>query len=154
MANNLAQYKDQMKKNVVVALNASAKVINETVLQLYKTIINNTPVGDPTLWHPPVAPAGYVPGKLRASWQISFDNIQRNSRGQFASGEQVTAGHGLSLSLTNLTAKKVIAIYNTQPYAERIEYGSWSTQAPAGMMRISIQEFPLLVQANAKRNKV
>ncbi len=42
---------------------------------------------------------------------------------------------------------KVITITNDQPYAQRVENG-WSTQAPTGMMRKGLLEFPdLLKQA-------
>ncbi len=45
---------------------------------------------------------------------------------------------------------RIITITNQQPYALRVENG-WSTQAPYGMMRIAIKDFPdLLAQAAAR----
>ncbi len=42
---------------------------------------------------------------------------------------------------------RLVTITNDQPYAQRVENG-WSSQAPYGMMRKSITEFPdLLAQA-------
>lgn len=38
-----------------------------------------------------------------------------------------------------------VDIYNTQPYAERVETG-WSKQAPAGMMRISLLEWSKILE--------
>lgn len=44
----------------------------------------------------------------------------------------------------------VVMIKNEQPYAQRVENG-WSTQAPYGMMRLGIADFPdLLAQAAAR----
>lgn len=45
-----------------------------------------------------------------------------------------------------------VIIKNAQPYAERVEYG-WSSQAPYGMMRRSIAEFPSLLSQVANKNK-
>lgn len=36
-------------------------------------------------------------------------------------------------------------IHNDLPYAQRVEYG-WSTQAPEGMMRITIKDLPSLIR--------
>ena len=43
-------------------------------------------------------------------------------------------------------------IRNNQPYAQRVEYG-WSTQAPYGMMRRGIADFPNLLDQSSKRYK-
>ncbi len=150
MVTNTKEYLAQMEKNKVLVLNACEKIINATALDLYKKIIDRTPVGDPTLWKS-VAPANYIPGTLKKSWNLSFNGIQRNTLGQFASGEQITTGHGLSLKLGSETQK--LTISNNQPYAERIENG-WSTQAPNGMVKVSVSEFPELIAMNVARYKV
>jgi hypothetical protein len=46
-----------------------------------------------------------------------------------------------------------ITIYNDQPYALRVEFG-WSTQAPEGMMRRAIKEYPILIGRTAAEYKV
>jgi hypothetical protein len=43
-------------------------------------------------------------------------------------------------------------ISNDQPYAQRVENG-WSTQAPYGMMRKGIADFPKLLEQAATRYK-
>lgn len=43
-------------------------------------------------------------------------------------------------------------IYNDLPYAQRVENG-WSSQAPAGMMRVSVLEFNSIVEEVARRYK-
>ncbi len=48
---------------------------------------------------------------------------------------------------------KVVTITNAQPYAQRVENG-WSTQAPYGMMRLGIADFPELLAQVAARYKL
>lgn len=43
-------------------------------------------------------------------------------------------------------------IYNDLPYAQRVENG-WSSQAPAGMMRVSVLEFNSILEEVARRYK-
>ena len=40
---------------------------------------------------------------------------------------------------------KIIQLINETPYAQRVEEG-WSTQAPAGMLRVSLLEWPQIIQ--------
>lgn len=49
--------------------------------------------------------------------------------------------------------QNTVKIDNNQPYAERVEFG-WSTQAPYGMVRISLKEFPSIVATASKEFKV
>jgi len=44
-----------------------------------------------------------------------------------------------------------VTIENLQPYAYRVETG-YSTQAPAGMMRISLKEFQSIIDAVSRRH--
>ncbi len=152
MVSNFEEYKAKMKLNEGLALKACEKTINSTVVEMYKKIVDRTPVGDPSLWHYP-AHADYIPGHLKASWTINFNNIQRNDAGQFASGSQVVEGHGLSLSVTN-PGNQTVAISNNTVYAQRIEYGSWSTQAPSGMMRITVSEYKTILEVNAAKYRI
>lgn len=46
----------------------------------------------------------------------------------------------------------VVTIKNDQPYAQRVENG-WSSQAPYGMMRLGIADFPELLAQAAQRYK-
>ncbi len=92
--------------------------------ELAALIIDATPVGNPALWKWK-PPAGYTPGQLKAAWQIKDEESGYN---------------------------KVVTIYNETVYAERIEYGSWSTQAPAGMMRVSAISFPSILDTKLKEN--
>ncbi len=133
-------------------LEASSKTVNATLLDMYRSIVQRTPVGDPNLWHPPYWPKDYKPGTLKASWNISFNNSQRDTNGQFANSEQITDSGGLSFKI-NSDNKQEAVIYNSQPYAQRVEMG-WSTQAPVGMMRISIAEYSATLDKNAEKYRI
>ena len=64
-----------------------------------------------------------------------------------------TAGK-LKASWTLTSNGNTITIANSMPYAERVEYSSWSTQAPAGMMRVSILDYPWIVEQVARERKL
>lgn len=54
----------------------------------------------------------------------------------------VIENNGLSIDITN-----------SQPYAVRVEYG-WSTQAPYGMMRRAIADYPQILGAASTNFKI
>ena len=60
----------------------------------------------------------------------------------------------LKASWTLTSNGNTITIANSMPYAERVEYSSWSTQAPAGMMRVSILDYPWIVEQVARERKL
>lgn len=148
---NLQQFLSKFRANQQLALSASAKATNKTIRDMYGLIVERTPVGNPTLWNYP-APANYEPGTLRASWRIDYDGVLRNAKGQFESASNVLSGGGLSFKIGR-NNKKEAAISNNQPYAQRVEEG-WSTQAPQGMMRITIAQYSVLMNKNAALFKV
>ncbi len=149
---NLTQFLLKYKANQQLALQASQKTINATLLNMYKRIVDRTPVGDPTLWKWP-AHSDYQPGTLRDSWQLSFNGQQRATNGQFASTSQILETHGLSLKVGN-SSKQFATISNPQPYAQRVENG-WSVhQAPQGMMRVTVSEFTSIIDEEANKYRI
>lgn len=139
---DIEAYLAKMKVNETLALEACEKVINATVLNMYKRIIDRTPVGNTSLWHSPPH-ADYVPGKLKASWSISLDGNETKELGKGSLGLQVGS--------TN--SNKKIEISNNQPYAQRVENG-WSTQAPSGMMKVTVSEYKSYIEVNAAKYRV
>lgn len=98
----------QVKQHERTILARAENVHKRTAELLKEQIQEYTPVGDPALWqYPPHA--NYVPGTLKAAWQLVFNVNQAT-------------------------------IYNSTPYAYRVETG-WSSQAPDGMMRRAILDF-------------
>lgn len=150
----LKQMESQQKKS----LEACEKTINSTVREMVERIIERTPLGDPSLWHYP-APKNYKPGTLKASWEINTNNSARDFKtGRYKRMLQSTSGASIAQQWQgiklNINTTPTITIVNRQPYAWRVEYGSWSTQAPQGMMRITIQEYKTILESYARKNKL
>ncbi|SEN09832.1 hypothetical protein SAMN02800694_2764 [Luteibacter sp. UNCMF331Sha3.1] len=84
------------------------------------------------------APAGYVGGRLRANWTVSlgapsttvFDEVDKSGQRAIQQGIAV---------IQHANGVQDIYVMNNLPYARAIEYGH-STQAPAGMVRVTLAE--------------
>lgn len=118
------------------------EVVSTVFKRLGTLIVRRTPIGDITLWQR--APAeGYRPGSLANNW---FAGV-----GEPAGFARNPANPSAVDSLSQINAAALVApgklmhIANPLPYARRVEYG-WSTQAPQGMVRISVRDFTKLVK--------
>ena len=118
-------WEKQFNRQIEATITLSDKIQVEAAKDLLALIEKRTPVGNPSLWNYP-APAGYNPGTLKASWVMEVGGTK---------------------------GKVQITISNDQPYAERVENG-WSTQAPSGMLKVSLKDWPGLIRKAASRNKV
>jgi hypothetical protein len=79
-------------------------------------------------------------GRFRASWTIGVGQIDTSV---------APAGGTVAQAEPRIPAITMGATYyhaNSLPYARRLEYG-WSQQAPGGMVRLTAQEVPSIVQA-------
>ena len=112
-------WQTEFDKQVQAATLINNKILVEAAKEFTQRVEARTPVGDPSLWNYP-APAGYQPGTLKASWSLQFSAITQ-------SGAYAT-------------------VSNDQPYAQRVEFG-WSTQAPNGMLRVTIKEWQDIIQS-------
>lgn len=137
-----------------VILTACENATNATVTEMFNKIVDRTPVGDPSLWKQGRAPIDYVPGTLKASWELNYSNSTRDfSSGQFAKASSVVGAGGLKMNVKG-DQIGVVTISNRQPYAYRIEAEGWSTQAPEGMMRRTVIEFEDILTKHARNKKV
>ena len=79
-------------------------------------------------------------GRFRASWTIGVGQIDTTVApvgGTVATAEP---------RMPAITMGQTYYHANSLPYARRLEYG-WSQQAPGGMVRLTAQEVPGIVQA-------
>jgi len=113
------------------------KVVRGTLLDLSRRIVLRTPVGNPSLWQGP-PPPGYTGGQARGNWQASI--------GSPASGTTEATDKSGTATIAGIAGKtqqapgNVWYLTNNLPYVSTaLEYGS-STQAPTGMVRISLRE--------------
>ena len=113
------------------------KVVRGTLLDLSRRIVLRTPVGNPSLWAS-APPAGYTGGQAKGNWQASIGSPE--------TGTTSTIDKSGSATLASINGKtqnapgNVWYLTNNLPYVSTaLEYGS-STQAPTGMVRISLRE--------------
>lgn len=131
---DLAKFADKVPKR-------AKQVVDKIGQDLLRDIVLKTPVGNPRLWQSP-PPAGYVGGRLRGNWNTGINAQDRTPRGVDKLG-----GAAIARGAATIRAREPdsdIYITNSLPYAERIEYG-YSTQAPAGMLRVTVVRFQSFV---------
>lgn len=122
-------------------------VVRKIALELLRRVVLRTPVGNPDLWQSR-APRGYVGGFLRGNWQVTIGTPAGGTIDQFStSAEQVIAEQ--SGAVSSWDGDGAIFIVNNAPYSMRIERG-WSSQAPQGMVQITLEEYPYIVQQEAQ----
>lgn len=153
--------------------------IRHRTINMFRSVILRTPVGDPSLWkinqqataynkavseenyrlrQDPAnltkagrlkpgkkvndsmalyKPDGYVGGRARGNWQCSLDAPIVNEIDRIdPEGTAATADVERTVQ-----AGKVIYLSNNVPYIRRLEYERHSSQAPNGMVRISIRNY-------------
>lgn len=114
-----------------IAGSEADRVVAQAVHNMFNQVTLMSPVGDPSKWKGS-APKGYVGGRFRSNWTVSFDEPNPEttdavnfSRSDAEVAKALTFRLGCRIWLTN-----------NLPYAERLEYG-WSQQAPSGMVRLN-----------------
>lgn len=89
-------------------------------------------------------------GRFRGNWQVTYnapatstlDNLDRSGAGAIGAATNELSAYDSSIPR--------IWFANNLPYAYRLEYESWSSQAPAGMVRVSIAEFQSIVDEKVR----
>lgn len=137
---------DDFIKNIPKYNDGIDNVVKKTVLKLSEKIVTRTPVGNPGLWESN-APSGYAGGRARNNWFPSFGDPSNEST-------ESTANESLSrvLSILNRVPGSVFFLTNNLPYIRRLEYDGWSTQAPRGMVRVTLREAQQEIKRAAKQN--
>jgi hypothetical protein len=122
----------QIAKFVEKAKGNADLVVRKVALDLFSRVITKSPVDT---------------GRFKGNWQVAIGSIpagtvEINDKAGTATIAKVTA------EALNMRAGEVIYLVNNLPYARRLEYGH-SKQAPAGMVRITIEEFNAAVNKAA-----
>lgn len=109
-------------------------VAEEATKELFKVVIEGTPVGRPETWSRP-APPGYIPGKARANWMPSTG----------APDTTVTESRESSVSrlgrIDGRVAGNLVYLTNSVPYIYRLEKEGWSSQQRSGWVERSVRSF-------------
>jgi len=127
---------------------AKAKANGEQVVQkvgadVLASVVDKTPVGDPSLWKSK-PPKGYVGGRLRANWNVSFGAPDISTTTTVDAAGGATKSRGVEI-IAQWDGQADIYVMNSLPYVRPIEYEGHSLQAPAGMVRITVAEFQTFV---------
>ena len=120
-------------------------VTRKVVLDIGRSLVEKTPVGNPDLWqNPDNKPDGYVGGHARANWSHSIGALVNQEFKEI----DATGGASIDRIISSVPVKaagKVHYIQNSLPYMQALEDGH-STQAPAGMVAITQTEFQDYIQ--------
>ena len=104
------------------------KVVKGTLISMGGRIIKRSPVDT---------------GRFRGNWQFT---INSPAIGQLAN---TSAPNSELMSAANaMESGFIFYMTNNLPYGERLEYG-YSDQAPAGMVRVTLQELEQVLQIEA-----
>lgn len=125
------------------------KVIRGTLLDISASIVDRTPVGDPTYWKSGKAPAGYVGGTAKANWRAAIgapDLVYANKQDK----EGSSTIREISVVVDN-APDNLFFLTNSVPYIQLLEYGQHSKQAPGGMVRVTLAEFNKSVNEQIKK---
>ncbi len=99
-----------------------------------------------------VAGQGYVGGRFRGNWQFSIDTPATGELDRIdPSGNEAIAD--LLAQVQALTIGQTAYIVNNLIYAVPLEYGH-STQAPHGMVRVTLANFQRIVDEAIRNNQV
>lgn len=126
-------------------------VVRKVVLDIGTRVVARSPVGNPSLWKHP-ATKGYTGGRFRANWQYGEGFVPTGVlEAKDKSGSNTIASIARQLRPEG-AALRVHYLTNNLPYAMRLETG-WSTQAPSGMVAITVREFQNIVSVAAKTQR-
>lgn len=130
-------------------------VFTETAAEIFSRIVDRTPVDVDQTDHK---------GQTKANWQISTDKPGNQVLNTSDTDGQVTKDRELP-KLSN--ADDVVYIYHNEPHINQLEFGlypkpggpktdkGYSTQAPKGMVRVTLSEFKNIFTkvVNSKKGK-
>lgn len=93
---------------------------------------------------PLVAGKTYVGGRFRGNWQVSFNVATEGELERIDPKGNETKREGAAFIKTFNSEVGSIWLMNNLPYGQPLEYGH-SSQAPAGMVRVTVAEFQSFV---------
>ncbi len=145
---NSAQFVNAINSWVIKTKTATNDVIKLTIKKLVEEIVRGTPVGVPETWSSP-APADYVPGTAKGNWIASVDGFTStfNEMGYTRTEDEIIAD---AVAVIEVSVGEVFYLTNSAPYINKLEYDAHSLQAPAGMVRINVLKFDLLMEEAAR----
>lgn len=99
-----------------------------------------------------VAGRGYVGGRFRGNWMFSIGSPDNSTTDEVDPTER-NASARITNGALEFKAGETAYITNSLPYAIPLEYGH-STQAPGGMVRITVARFQQIVLEAIRNNQL
>lgn len=121
--------------------------LKETIITFAGKLVERSPVGDPSLWQNPRPPAGYQPGHFVKNWQITNNKNAVEIQGY--DPRRKDSIQAMTNFVNSSTVGGIYWVSNMVPYAQRLEDGH-STQAPRGMVALTVLEFNGILQRAAQ----
>lgn len=146
----MASFSDQIKRAAASIQKQLEMTVTVSFSDLATKIVSRTPIGDPSLWASQ-PPANYVPGTLINNWFTSIGS--QSTEGMRAQDKSAAGTLRQIASVSKLAPGEIVFFSNPSPHAFRIEFDSWSTQAPAGMTRLTANEWGQIVNEAARKVK-
>ena len=117
----------------------SNQVVRKTLLDIGKSLIEKTPVGDPSYWKSP-PPKGYSGGHARANWSYSMDTLNTQEYADIDKTGNVSVQRIVG-SIPPDAAGHTHFIQNSVPYIQALEDGHSRQCPPNGMVGLTVIEF-------------
>ena len=117
----------------------------EAATELFHEVIKDSPVGDPSLWQTPYAPANYIGGQFRSNWNASINRPDSST----APTLNIPISE-VTQTMQRSNRHTIDYLTNALPYADRLENEGWSSQAPDGIVKINAIRFPSILRRTAQ----
>ena len=138
----MGDFADQFYRWQLQLGNQSNALTKQVVLGVMESLVEKSPVGDPSLWAPQSLPPpkGYEGGKFKANWQYGLDGVNDLTT------DDIDPTGQISIDQIGLIPDDAIGhvhyLTNSLPYAQVLEDGEHSSQVPPnGMVGLTVVEF-------------
>lgn len=131
------KFREGVRKRMTLTKQQAELIVQKTLIDLASSVVMMSPVDT---------------GRFRANWQFGNGAINAATSADMDLGGARTVARlsGSISSGVKLGQVGVVYITNSLPYAFRLEYDGWSRQAPAGMVRVSVDRFAPTVRRVAR----
>ena len=132
-----------LSKFIEKAQGNAEDVVRKVGTGMLAKVVDRSPVGNPDLWKGG-GPAGYVGGRFRGNWQVTFGAPARDEIARADASGSATNAAGAAVLASFHGGISSIWLANNVPHAYRLEMGH-SSQAPLGVAGVTATEFQSFV---------
>lgn len=124
----LGSFELDIQRFVEKAKGNATLVVRKISLDILKRVVQKSPVDE---------------GRFKSSWLVSINSIPTGDPGTIDKSG-APSFQRVDAAVLRMKAGDFIAMTSNLPYSRKLEYGH-SKQAPSGVVRITVQEFPQVV---------